>query len=187
MPTAASDKAGAGVAAVSPLTSAVLLQGTPIVALSAEVAVFTLGVIQALHACSRPLVTGLWVHGVDVVVALAWLAGTTNLIRAPKEARRTFFTSTACVNKQAQWELPSRLPSAQLHNQQGNKDHYWGDINRIMFKETDSTWSDYGNLVQSMDGTTQNTKARCSSTQFQCCPVHPSLSTSHPSPHCCWR
>lgn len=105
------------------LTSAVLLQGTPVVALSAEVAVFTLGVIEALQARSSPLVAGLWVSGVDVVVALARLAGAANLIGAPKEARRTFITSTACLNKQAQWESPSRLPSAQPHNGQGNKDH----------------------------------------------------------------
>lgn len=123
-----------------PLTSAVLLQGTAVVALSAEVAVFTLGVVQALHARSRPLVAGLWVSGVDVVVALAGLAGAANLIGAPKEARRTFITSTACLNKQAQWELPSRLPGAQPHSRQGNKDHYWEGINWIMFKGTDSTW-----------------------------------------------
>lgn len=76
-------------------------------------AVFALRVIQALHARSRLLVAGLRVSGVDVVVALAWLAGAANLVRAPKEARRTFITSTACLNKQARWELPSRLASVQ--------------------------------------------------------------------------
>lgn len=119
------------------LTSAVLLQGAPVVALSAEVAVFPLGVIEALHARSAPLVAGLWVSGVDVVVALARLAGATDLIRAPKEARRTFITATACLNKQAHWERPSGF-LAQPRHQQGNKDHYWGGINWIMFKETET-------------------------------------------------
>lgn len=111
--------AGGGVlAAVSPLTSAVLLQGAPVIALSAEVAVFTLCMIQALQAHSRLLVAGLRVSSVDVVVALARLAGAANIVGAPKEARRTFITSTACLNKQARWELPSRLASGQPHKWQ---------------------------------------------------------------------
>lgn len=93
----------------SPLTPAVLLQGAPIVALLAELAVFALRVVQTLHTRPRPLVAGLRVSGVDVVVALAGLAGAADLVGAAEEARRTFITSTACLNKQAQQELPARL------------------------------------------------------------------------------
>lgn len=100
--------------------------------------------IQALHACSRLLVTGLRVSGVNVVVALAWLAGTTNLVGAPKEARRTFITSTACSNKQARWELPSQLARAQPHKQQDRgkttKAVNEGHINWLLLKAMGSTW-----------------------------------------------
>lgn len=98
-----------GNAGTSPLTPAVLLQGTPIVALLAELAVFALRVVQALHARPCSLVAGLRVSGVDVVVALAGLAGAADLVGAAEEARRTFITSTACLNKQARQELPARL------------------------------------------------------------------------------
>lgn len=63
-------------------------------------AVFTLCVVQALDTRPCPLVAGLRISGVNVVVALAGLAGTTDLVGAAKEARRTFITATACLNKQ---------------------------------------------------------------------------------------
>jgi len=85
------------------------------------VAVFPLRVIQALLTRPRLLVAGLRVSGVDIVVALARLAGAANLVGAPKEARRTFITSTACLNKQARWESRARLASVQSHKRQDYK------------------------------------------------------------------
>lgn len=84
----------------SPLTSAVLLQGTAIVALPTEMAVFTLCVVQALDTRPCPLVAGFRIGAVNVVIALAGLAGATDLVGAAKEARCTFITATACLNKQ---------------------------------------------------------------------------------------
>lgn len=71
------------------LTPTVLLEGVPIVTKSAELAVLSFRVVQALEAPPSLLVTGFWVCRVNVVVTVARLTCPPNIRGIAKEARGT--------------------------------------------------------------------------------------------------
>lgn len=77
------------------LTPTVLLEGVPIVAKSAALAVLPFRVVQALEAPPSLLVTGVRVCCVDVVVTVARLARPSNIRGIAKEARGTVLASGA--------------------------------------------------------------------------------------------
>lgn len=92
------------------LTPTVLLEGVPIVAEAAALAVLSFRVVQAPEAPPSLLVTGVWVGRVNVVVTVARPTRPSNIRGIAKEARGTVLTSGAYCSMK-----PSAIPLACGH------------------------------------------------------------------------
>lgn len=77
------------------LTPTVLLEGVPVVAEAAVLAVLSFRVVQAPEAPPSLLVTGVWVGHVNVVVTVARPTRPSNIRGIAKEARGTVLASGA--------------------------------------------------------------------------------------------
>lgn len=86
-----------GAQGVADTLPTVLLEGVPIVAEAAALAVLPFRVVQALEALPGLLVTGVWVCRVNVVVAVARLTHPSNIRGIAKEAGGTVLASGANV------------------------------------------------------------------------------------------